>query len=185
MEAIFLVCGAGGPQLKRNPLGREDLESRIQSSTIRIMYRYTIAILLAISSGCTDSLGPAELVGNYALARVNNAPPPQLVSATITCDLFLIGGRLELRTSDWSGLILDTEEDCTRGGGIIALDSLRYLGTFRLSGGTLIFETLRSINDTLRFTGSVTLGTVTLSVSDAMRGLPDPILVHFGPRQPL
>ena len=22
MEAIFLVCGAGGPQLKRNPLGR-------------------------------------------------------------------------------------------------------------------------------------------------------------------
>ena len=23
MEAIFLVCGAGGPQLKRNPLGRQ------------------------------------------------------------------------------------------------------------------------------------------------------------------
>ena len=31
MEAIFPVCGAGGPQLKRNPLGRGRLECPIMT----------------------------------------------------------------------------------------------------------------------------------------------------------
>ena len=37
MEAIFLVCGAGGPQLKRNPLGRWHMAHR--PSTQRLMDR--------------------------------------------------------------------------------------------------------------------------------------------------
>jgi hypothetical protein len=147
--------------------------------------RFAIAILVGISSSCADSVGPADLVGNYALARINNAAPPHLVSATINCDLLLTGGHLELRTGDWSGLVVDTEEDCTRSGGTITLDSLRYLGTFRIAGGSLTFETQRSLDDTLRFTGPMNFGIVSLSVSDEVGGLPGPILMQFGPREPL
>ena len=149
------------------------------------MRRYAIAIFVGISSSCADSFGPADLVGNYPLARINAAAPPQLASATINCDLLLTGGRLELRTGDWSGLVVQTKEDCTRSGGTITLDSLRYLGTFRIAGGSLTFETQRSIDDTLRFTGPIKFGTVSLSVSDELQGLPGPIMMQFGPREPL
>ena len=35
MEAIFLACGAGGPQLKRNPLGGGMVSDRRQTTTMR------------------------------------------------------------------------------------------------------------------------------------------------------
>ena len=157
----------------------------MQSIKVFNMRRYALALFLGISSSCTDSSAPADLVGKYTLDRINNAVPPQLASATISCDLLITGGRLELRTVDWSGLIVNTKEDCSPAGGTITLDSIRYLGTFRTAGATLIFETLRSLEDTLRFTGPITFGKVTLAVSDAMRGLPGPIAMQFGPRQPL
>jgi len=143
------------------------------------------AFLLAASSSCGDSLGPADLVGNYTLTRINEGAPPQLVSATINCDLFLVGGRLELRTVDWSALSLTQSQDCTRAGGSTFITSLLYLGTFRITGSTMTFETLRSIDDTLRFVGPIAFGNVTLSVSDVARGLPGPIVLRFGPREPL
>ena len=143
------------------------------------------AFVLGVTSGSVNSLGPTDLVGRYTLARVNEAPPPQVVGATISCDLLLTGGRLELRTSDWSALTLDQRQDCRRVGGPTSVTSLLYLGTFHVTGSTLTFETLRSIDDTLRFAGQIALGGVTLSVSDVVRGLPGPIALQFGPRQPL
>lgn len=143
------------------------------------------ALLLSVGASCGNSLGPGDLVGSYALAGINEDAPPQLVGATINCDLLLTGGRLELRTADWSALTLNQQQDCRRVGGPTSDTILLYLGTFRITGSTLTFETLRSIDDTLRFAGPVVFGRVTLSVSDVGRGLPGPISLQFGPRQPL
>src|SRR5437016_4779576 len=77
------------------------------TSSLRPGHLLRAAFVLGITSGCGSSLGPTDLVGRYTLARVNEAPPPQVVGATISCDLLLTGGRLELRTSDWSALTLD------------------------------------------------------------------------------
>jgi hypothetical protein len=64
MEAIFLVCGAGGPQLKRNPLGGGTLTSSTQTPsaqppelppslarvrTIRIVYAVIVAVVGGVS----------------------------------------------------------------------------------------------------------------------------------------
>ena len=121
------------------------------TSSLRPGHLLRAAFVLGITSGCGNSLGPTDLVGRYTLARVNEAPPPQVVGATISCDLLLTGGRLELRTSDWSALTLDQRQDCSRVGGPTSVTSLLYLGTFHVTGSTLTFETLRSIDDTLRF----------------------------------
>ena len=46
MEAIFLVCGAGGPQLKRNPLGRQRPVNFLR------------LLLLALAFGCAAKRWP-------------------------------------------------------------------------------------------------------------------------------
>ena len=147
---------------------------------------YGCAVALVCFAGsCGDSLGPQDLIGGYPLVRVNGAPLPGLIGATVNCDMFLVGGRLELRTSDWSTLSLDEQQDCTRAGGAASTDTILYLGTFRVRDNTVTFATLRSLDDTLRFTGHVAFGNVTLAMSDTARGVWSTVTLQLGPREPL
>ena len=43
MEAIFLACGAGGPQLKRNPLGSSTHTMRVNIKTAEAVLLYMLA----------------------------------------------------------------------------------------------------------------------------------------------
>src|SRR5438046_10069574 len=94
------------------------------TSSLRPGHLLCAAFVLVVTSGCGNSLGPTDLVGRYTLARVNEAPPPQVVGATISCDLLLTGGRLELRTNDRSALTLHQRQDCSRVGSPRSVTSL-------------------------------------------------------------
>ena len=149
----------------------------------RIRLRLIISIAVAlVGLGCSDSLTPEELVGTYTLATIDNQGPPRLLSATIECDVLLVGGQLELLLSpDWSALSLAREEDCTRGGGSVSTETLLYLGRYWLEEGELTFQTQLSDEDTLRFSGPVRWGgvAVTLVVRDTIRGLGGPLSITF------
>ena len=64
MEAIFLVCGAGGPQLKRNPLGSRPVEQ--PSSLARTLITATTALLLAAVGVGTVFLPPFPVPAWFA-----------------------------------------------------------------------------------------------------------------------
>jgi len=146
------------------------------------MYRrLTIWIAsVVVALGCSNPLTPAEVVGTYTLATIDDRLPPRLLGATIECDDLLAGGELELLLApDWSVLTLARAQDCSRGGGGISTDTLRYLGRFRLQESTLTFETELSLEDTLRFSGPARWGSVILVVRDTIRGLGGPMSIRF------
>jgi len=142
----------------------------------------TIAASL-LGSACGGSLEP-DLVGDYALSDVAGGRLPRLISATLTCDVSLVAGSLQLRVQDWSVLDLVKQEDCTRGGGSIQLQPVRDLGILRQLNGQFFFETAHSLADTLRFPLQVLRGAVRLDVDDPAQGLPGPLRLGFGPRRP-
>jgi len=139
-----------------------------------------LAIAAALlGSACGGSLEPSDLVGDYALTDVAGRPLPRLISATLTCDVFLVAGSLQLRVQDWSALDLVKQEDCTRGGGGIQLQPVLDLGVLRELGGQFYFETAHSLTDTLRFPLHVFRGTMRLEVDDPGQGLPGPLRLGF------
>ena len=135
---------------------------------------------MLVALGCSDPLTPDEVAGTYTLATIDDRLPPRLLGATIECDVLLVGGELALRPApDWSELTFAREEDCSRAGGSISTDTLRYLGRFLLRDLTLTFETQLSLEDTLRFSGPVRWGGVILVVRDTIRGLGGPMSIRF------
>ena len=132
-----------------------------------------------LGSACGGSLEPSDLVGDYALTDVSGRTLPRLISATLTCDVFLVAGSLLLRVQDWSALELVKQEDCTRGGGGIQLQPVLDLGILRELGGQFYFETAHSLTDTLRFPLHVLRGSVRLDVDDPAQGLPGPLRLGF------
>ena len=75
MEAIFLLCGTGGPQLKRNPLGgpRSLMTTlTIQTPRLRLVLESTEAVLARI-----EAMSPAERAGVSPawLTRLRTASP--------------------------------------------------------------------------------------------------------------
>ena len=141
--------------------------------TIRIA-----GVLVAL--GCADPLTPEEVAGTYTLTTIDNRLPPRLLGATIECDVLLLGGEMELVTGpDWSVLTFARAQDCSRSGGAVSTDTLRYLGHFRLRAATLTFQTQLSDEDTLRFSGPARWGRVTLVVRDTIRGLGGPMSIRF------
>lgn len=94
--------------------------------------------------------------------------------------MLLVGGRLELLPApDWSYLALARAEDCRAVDGGVTTDTLGYLGRYFVSDGTLTFQTQLSLEDTLRFSGPVLWGGVTLMVRDTLRGLGEHRLAFF------
>ena len=87
MEVIFLHCGAGGPQLKRNPLGGMRLSN--VSSALRAMRLRYFALVLLILTGAASAL---------ALEHMDNLPaflllaPGYLVQAWLFERHLALGG---------------------------------------------------------------------------------------------
>jgi len=113
------------------------------------------------------------MVGTYTLSTIDGKKPPATLGGTGGCTMSLVGGRLELVPAGegWSDLLLTREEDCRAVDGGVTTDSLRYLGVYWLDGATLTFQTQLSLEDTLRFSGPVWVGRVTLAVQDTIRGI--------------
>jgi hypothetical protein len=145
--------------------------------------RLIISIGAALGAlGCAEDVTSEDVVGSYMLATIDNKQPPRLIGGTSGCVTLLVGGRLELRPGpDWSDLALARAEDCRAVDGGVRTDTLRYLGRYFVSGGTLTFQTQHSLEDTLRFSGPVWLagGAVTLVVRDTIRGLGEHRLAFF------
>lgn len=138
------------------------------------MRRIAFVIAIALTLACADALTPESLVGTYSVTTIDGKEPPAVEAETAVggCTTLLVGGWLELRPApDWSGLVLTREQDCRPVDGGVTTDSLRYLGRYWVDGATLTFQTQYSLEDTLRFSGPVWMGRVTLAVQDTVRGV--------------
>lgn len=142
--------------------------------------RVGLLMLMALSSGCGETLSPGKLVGTYRLTAINQQSPPRMISATSECDRFLVGGHLDLLpVPDWSVLTLNREQDCARAGGGILADSVRSLGRYWVREGVLTFQTQHSLEDTLRFSGLVRRDRVNLEVNDVVLDPAGPFMLRF------
>jgi hypothetical protein len=168
---------------------------RTESAVNRLLRLCTTGVALAVLTGaCTAPTAPEALVGDYPLATVAGAEPPQFVGSAGGCTFTVVGGMLSFRqswpssgSSDWSALSFTQAHDCRAAGGDSTLQSVLYLGSFLVEGDALTFEALLSDADTLRWQGRVDERFIALTVLDSIRSdvVPGPIALRFGPRQPI
>ena len=82
MEAICLVCGAGGPQLKRNPLDGGTLSFRLVTTCTLALACIAVSACPAPGKGAKAKRGYAEaqpiIDALAAFHRANNAYPVSL-----------------------------------------------------------------------------------------------------------
>jgi hypothetical protein len=90
--------------------------------------------------GCGDGSGPSDVAGTYVLTRVNQAPPPALVQATVHCDVFLDAAVAELERHGAFSLTFQQTTDCSRAGGGRTIDHFTVTGTYAVSGTQITFS---------------------------------------------
>jgi hypothetical protein len=95
---------------------------------------------------------PIELASRYSVSTVNGKQPPQLVGATVECDVNVGGGNLTVGSGfdpsvpvapDYFELWLNVLQDCSRGGGSTDEASYGYTGTIAAEGRRVVFTTAR------------------------------------------
>ena len=92
MEAIFLVCGAGGPQLKRNPLGRK------REDHLRIMPLATIGQLWLATASAQQPSDTTSTARTIAVLEVTDQPFVRLLTNVHELNgLGIPGGLVDLR----------------------------------------------------------------------------------------
>ncbi|SRR6266571_2002526 len=128
----------------------------------------SLAVILAgpVVAACDDPLTPADIAGDYTLLREDGQDLPRLLSATVTCDVFLVGGTLVLHADKSFALDLNQQIDCSRSGGPVQVAGRTYPGTFTLSGNTIDFTSPRLGQQPITFSGTVSGGTVSLLIID-------------------
>ena len=98
-----------------------------------------LTLLAALVSSCGGS-DPLDLTQSYTVTLVEGGAPPQLVIATEGCDVTVLGGHLTFEAADQFEVSLEVFTDCTRGGGIAAAATYRYLGTADIVGPRITFH---------------------------------------------
>jgi hypothetical protein len=119
--------------------------------------------LLALGVGACGGTEPIELAASYTLSRVEGVAPPQLVGATVECDVSVVGGRVTFGPSeqsvpvpnDYFELGLGVLTDCSRGGGSTSESTYGYFGTAEAEGRQVSFHTSRGSLGPLVFEGRV------------------------------
>lgn len=119
-------------------------------------------VLTLVACGGDKAIGPQDVTGSYTLRTVNGANPPSVVYQDADQKLEVTDGTLVL-TADhkWSGTLGGRLTDLSTGDHEdqpgLPLDG----GTYTLSGSTL---TLNDPTEGLTFTGTVSSGTLTVTV---------------------
>ncbi|MGH7544766.1 MAG: hypothetical protein ACREKI_01125 [Gemmatimonadota bacterium] len=122
------------------------------------------ALLVAACDG--DPIGPEDLAGHYTLVSSGeDGQQRELLRASESCDEWLVFGTLDLAEDASYSLVLELENDCTRGGGGVTEEERTSAGTFHVSGLTL---TLAAESGTLfdEIGGFLRAGAVELIVPD-------------------
>jgi hypothetical protein len=107
--------------------------------------------LIVVACGGTE---PIELASSYTMNSVEGEAPPQLVGATVECDVSVVGGRLTFSPAEQFDLGLDVLTDCSRGGGSPSEATFGYTGTAAVDGRRVTFHTARGTGP-LVFEGQV------------------------------
>lgn len=133
---------------------------------IRIL---ALALLCAVFIPACDGnpIRPEDLAGSYSLVSSGeDGQQRELLSASESCDEWLVFGTLGLGEDATYSLLLELEIDCTRGGGEVVEDERSSAGTFTVSGRTL---TLTAESGTLpaeELSGFVRDGSIEIIVPD-------------------
>jgi hypothetical protein len=113
-----------------------------------------IAGLVAFTVVACGGTEPIELASSYTVNSVEGGAPPQLVGATVECDVSVVGGRLTFGPAEQFDLGLDVLTDCSRGGGSPNEATYGYTGTAAVDGRRVTFQTARGTGP-LVFEGQV------------------------------
>jgi|SRR5882672_6683512 len=116
---------------------------------------------------CVEPFTPADIAGSYTLAAEDGQSLPRLLSATVSCDLFLVGGALKLQADQ--SFVLDLAEtiDCSRSAGPVQDAGRTYPGTFNLRGHEIDFTSPRLGQDPITFHGAELGGIVAIVIVNA------------------
>ena len=119
------------------------------------MRRPALAGLVALAAGACGGTEPIELAASYTLTGVEGVAPPQVVGATVECDVSVGGGRMTSTPSQQFDLQLDVLTECPRGGGSTSESTYGYTGTVEIEGRRVTFHTSRGNLGPLDFEGTV------------------------------
>jgi hypothetical protein len=109
-----------------------------------LMHLRAFAGLVALTTASCSGTEPIELASSYTISTVEGAAPPQLVGATVECDVSVGGGRLTFGPAEQFDLGLDVLIDCSRGGGSTSESTYGYTGTAAVEGRRVTFHTARA-----------------------------------------
>jgi len=138
----------------------------------------TFAGLVALGAGACGGTEPIELAASYTVSTVEGSAPPQLVGATVECDVSIGGGRLTFGPAEQFDLGLDVLTDCSRGGGSTSEETFGYTAT--VDGREVAFHTARG-SGPLVFEGRASsAGRLEVVVPDLIPTA-DQVTVEFAP----
>jgi hypothetical protein len=138
-------------------------------------------VILCLLCSCGDASGPSGITGNFTLTSVNGSPPPQLVSATVSCDEFITSGSLSLTSRHAFTLSGVVQLDCTRSGGQIQTQALTLGGTYARNGQALTFTIPGQGSISAQFDGS----SLTTTIPASLFTFPNPVALAFTLQHPL
>jgi hypothetical protein len=117
-----------------------------------------LLIALPFVASCGDPLKPDDLRGDYTLVSQDGRALPQLLSATLSCDVSLTGGLLTFSASG-SDFTLDLtgSMDCSRGGGPVQVVGWTYPGSYAIDGRRIEFTSPIFGGGAVTFSGTVLL----------------------------
>ena len=131
---------------------------------------------------------PVELAAGYTLASVDGGTPPQLVGATVECDISVVGGRVTFGTiaqqpapDDYFELGLDVLTDCSRAGGSTSEATYGYTGTVEVDQRRVVFHTAGAGGGPLDLEGVLTVTGQLETTVPLLVPLTDELSVSFAP----
>lgn len=132
--------------------------------------RAAVAIAMLMASpfvgACVEPFTPADIAGTYKLVWEDGQGLPRLLSATVNCDVFLVGGALAMHADKSFVLELHQQIDCSRSGGPLQNAGRTYPGTFTLDGHQIDFTSPRLGDEPLKFRGAELGGIVSTVIVD-------------------
>jgi hypothetical protein len=97
----------------------------------------SMLLVLALGSGCGDSLSPSDVAGTYRLTSIGGSPPPKLVVDDPGCQQTVIGGSLVMEADQAFEMELELTTVCPTPTGP-GETSFVVFGDYRLDGEDLV-----------------------------------------------